>query len=214
MTKALLNLRFRFKCWFKWQKRHIYMLFLWLKGWRFGETGKHFFCAGGNLFVRKNAITAGDYVFISRNAQIFSKVKIGHFCLIAADVSIVGGDHRFDVVGVPTRFTGREETFDKLTVIEDDVWIGHGCIIMAGVRIGRGAIIAAGCVVTKDVPQYAIVGGVPAKIIKYRFTEEEQKHHSESLDKLIKSRNAQYDSYMLMKELTNCSERSLLCEEN
>ena len=60
-------------------------------------------------------------------------------------------------------------------IIEDDVWIGCNATILQGVKIGTGAIVAAGAVVTKDVPPYAIVGGVPAKIIKYRFTEEQIK---------------------------------------
>ena len=54
-------------------------------------------------------------------------------------------------------------------IVDDDVWIGYRAIIMSGVHIGQGAIVAAGAVVTKDVPPYAIVGGVPAKVIKYRF---------------------------------------------
>lgn len=57
-------------------------------------------------------------------------------------------------------------------VIDDDVWIGQNAIILSGVHIGQGAVIAAGAVITKDVPPYAIVGGVPAKIIKYRFSED------------------------------------------
>ena len=57
-------------------------------------------------------------------------------------------------------------------IIDDDVWIGYRSIILSGVHIGQGAVIAAGAVVTKDVPPYTIVGGVPAKVIKYRFTSE------------------------------------------
>lgn len=65
----------------------------------------------------------------------------------------------------------RSESFGKGNIIiDDDVWIGFGATIMSGVHIGQGAVVAAGAVVTKDIPPYAIVGGVPAKIIKYRFS--------------------------------------------
>ena len=67
----------------------------------------------------------------------------------------------------------KSEAFGKGNInIEDDVWIGYGATIMSGIHIGQGAVIAAGAVVTKDVPPYAIVGGVPARIIKYRFDTE------------------------------------------
>ncbi|HEG44170.1 MAG TPA: hypothetical protein ENH94_09000, partial [Phycisphaerales bacterium] len=117
-----------------------------------------------------------------------------------ANVAIVGGDHRFDIVGIPSRFTGRDGMKEMVTTIEDDVWIGFGSIILAGVKIGRGAIIAAGSVVTKDVPEYAIMGGVPAKLIRDRFTEEQQKEHTRSLEELLKCQDAESRSYHLMKE--------------
>ena len=67
----------------------------------------------------------------------------------------------------------RVEAFSKGNiVVEDDVWIGYGATILSGVHIGRGAVIAAGAVVTKDVDAYAIVGGIPARILRYRFPEE------------------------------------------
>ena len=72
------------------------------------------------------------------------------------------------------------ESFGKGDIIvDDDVWIGYGATIMSGVHIGQGAVVAAGAVVTKDVPPYAIVGGVPAKVIKYRF-------EPEMIDELLK----------------------------
>ena len=113
---------------------------------------------------------------------------------------LLGGDHRFDVVGVPMRFTGRDGLEELQTIIEDDVWVGHGATIMAGVKIGRGAIIAAGSVVTKDVPAYAIVGGIPAKLIRLRFNEQQQKQHNEALDKLISAKNAEIECYKLLQK--------------
>jgi acetyltransferase-like isoleucine patch superfamily enzyme len=66
---------------------------------------------------------------------------------------------------------------DQPVIIEEDVWVGAGAYILNGVKVGRGSIIAAGAVVTKDIPPYAIVGGVPAKLIRYRWTPEEIKKH-------------------------------------
>lgn len=71
---------------------------------------------------------------------------------------------------------------DLPVVIESDVWVGTNVTILNGVKVGRGAIIAAGAVVVKDVPAYAIVGGVPAKVLKYRFAEEEIMEHESILD--------------------------------
>ena len=70
---------------------------------------------------------------------------------------------------------------DLPIIIEDDVWIGTGAIILKGVRIGEGAIIASGALVNKDVPGYSIVGGVPAKVLKMRFTDEQIIEHKKAL---------------------------------
>ncbi len=198
MADKHLNL-VRFIMWLGWQKRAFVVWLARLRGARFKEIGKCFTCSLCSRF-KKNAITIGDYVFTGFNVHIDANVQIGHFVMLASNVAIVGGDHRFDIVGVPIRFTGRDRMEELLTVIEDDVWIGHGCIVIAGVRIGRGAVVAAGTVVTKDVPPYAIVGGVPAKLIRYRFTPEQQKLHNEALDRLIKSKNAEWESYLLMQK--------------
>jgi len=87
--------------------------------------------------------------------------------MFASEVVILGGDHRFNLPGIPMMCSGRPEILP--TFIEDDVWIGYRAVIMAGVTIGRGSIIAAQSVVTKDVPPYSIVGGIPAVIIGKRF---------------------------------------------
>ena len=80
----------------------------------------------------------------------------------------VAYSHAYDTREIPIIDQGY---YDAPIVVEDDVWIGFGAIILAGVTIGRGAIIGAGSVVNKDVPPYAIVGGVPAKVLKMRVTD-------------------------------------------
>lgn len=105
-----------------------------------------------------------------------SKLQIGNYCSIAQHVYfMLDVEHRVNTVSTyPYKakcLNWGDEAFSKGNIIiDDDVWIGYGATIMSGVHIGQGAVIAAGAVVTKDVPPYAIVGGVPAKLIKYRFS--------------------------------------------
>ncbi len=122
---------------------------------------------GGPCDIARDFV-AGPYCYIGRNANICPRVTFGKYVTIAHDVSIQGGDHQHRIAGIPVYFTPRPPM--PQTVIEDDVWIGHRAIIIAGVRIGRGAIVGAGAVVTKNVEPYAIVGGVPAKKIGERFS--------------------------------------------
>lgn len=117
----------------------------------------------------------GDLFVLSANKV--NKLKIGHFCSIADNVKfILNSDHPTNHISTYPFKTmilnkGPEAISKGDIVIEDDVWIGSSSMIMSGVKVGQGAIVAAGAVVTKDVPPYAIVGGVPAKVIKYRFDE-------------------------------------------
>jgi acetyltransferase-like isoleucine patch superfamily enzyme len=198
----VLPLKFRFLIWFRWKKRAAFMWWLRWRGCRFKRAGKGCFCPGGEFYFKPNSVSLGDYVFINRNPFFSANVEIGHFVQFAANVAIVGGDHQIDIVGIPMRFTSQSGIEERLTTIEDDAWIGHGAIIMAGTRIGRGAIIAAGSVVTKDVPRYAIAGGVPAKVIRYRFTEEQQKEHDRALDQLIRSENAELEALRKLVKAT------------
>ena len=116
--------------------------------------------------------TYGDlYVHIS---NYNNHLKIGNYCSIAENVCFVlSSDHPLNRVSTfPFKTTILRIPNDGLSkgdiIVDDDVWIGYGATIMSGVHIGQGAVVAAGAVVTKDVPPYAIVGGVPAKVIKYR----------------------------------------------
>lgn len=116
-------------------------------------------------------LIAREFSYIGPACIVGAKVELGAYAMLGPRVSIVGGDHVFDVPGTPVIFSGRPEL--KPTVIESDAWIGCGAILLAGVRIGRGAIVAAGAVVTKDVPPYEIHGGVPARRLRDRFPNEE-----------------------------------------
>lgn len=110
---------------------------------------------------------AREFSYVGPECIVGPKVELGAYAMLGPRVSVVGADHVFNQPGVPIIFSGRPEL--KPTVIEADAWIGCGSVLMAGVRIGRGAIVAAGAVVTKDVPPYEIVGGVPARKISDRF---------------------------------------------
>ena len=127
----------------------------------------------------------GDCTYVANNTKILN-ANIGKYCSIACDVLIGLGKHPVNnfVSTHPIFFstlkqaqitfakTSHYNEFDTIN-IGNDVWIGARAIIVDGISVGDGAIIGAGAVVTRNVPAYAIVGGVPAKIIKYRFTEKE-----------------------------------------
>ncbi len=123
------------------------------------------FYQGVRLEVGRNALLRiGNGTYLNRNTVVVvqEKVEIGRDCRIAWDVVIMDSDlHPID---------GRTME-NKPVIIEDNVWIGCRCIILKGVRIGKGAIIAAGSVVTKNVPPDSIAAGVPARILSKRSTE-------------------------------------------
>lgn len=118
-----------------------------------------------------SGVIVGKYAYIGEGAEITSQVEIGDYSMLATAVSIVGGDHNFDLPGVPIVYSGRP--IQHKTFIGKDVWIGHRAVVMSGVNIGDGAIVAAGSVVTKDIPSFTIYGGVPAKFMRRRFLEVE-----------------------------------------
>lgn len=149
---------------------------------------------GGNYIGKKNTLVNTEFGYISYmgDNNCFVNTKIGRFCSIGSNIQVVAATHPTDTfVSTHPAFFSTEKyhkfsyvsstKFDEILKVDDkytvvignDVWIGNNVIIKGGITIGDGAIIAMGAVVTKDVPPYSIVGGVPAKIIKYRFNKDE-----------------------------------------
>ncbi len=115
-------------------------------------------------------IIIGEHCLINHNNVLqagkgVGKILIGNYVHTGANVMMFAYNHGFYTRDIPSK---EQDYFDATITIDDDVWIGAGAVILPGVHICKGVIVAAGAVVNKDVPEYAIVGGVPAKILKYR----------------------------------------------
>lgn len=120
------------------------------------------------VVIGSNTMIGRD-VIISSNRSGESRVLIGDNVMIAHRTLIIGGNHEFSKKGIPMNQQGEGKQGDIL--IEDDVWIGAGCIILSGSHIESGSIIAAGSVVRGFIPKESIAGGSPARVIKSRFNE-------------------------------------------
>lgn len=154
---------------------------------KMGSCGERvFFSPFNSVFYYENMFVGND-VHIAYHADMVatrSKIIIGDHVVFGPNVCVRGGDHRTDIVG---RFIDNVSDDlklpenDKDVIFEGDNWIGMNSIILKGVTIGRGCIVAAGAVVNISMPPYSIVGGVPARVLKMRFTEEEIKEHERLL---------------------------------
>ena len=143
------------------------------------EVGNNVYMLGGNI----SSANIGNRTYFNENIQAKNFV-IGNYCSVGSDVTIGVSLHPIDLISTHPCFYSNNKGFEtfadkmyfkeetKLITIGNDVWLGSKATIMPGVTINDGAIVAYGSLVTKDVPPFAIVAGVPAKIIKYRFNDD------------------------------------------
>lgn len=146
-----------------------------------GQTAFRRFCGklmlqncGRQVNIEKGAIfsskvSLGDYSGIGVNAKIYGTCNIGKYVMMGEDVTIITRNHQYSRTDIPMMHQGFGD--EKTVEIEDDCWIGDRVIILPGVHIGRGCVIGAGSVVTKDLSEYSIVAGVPARVIRNRKNE-------------------------------------------
>lgn len=147
------------------------------------KLNSHNYTEMGSRMYNFKRVSVGNGTYGTINVIQFDNnsngnLKIGNYCSIASDVSfVIDGEHNYKFISTypfRQRYLGGKDVSESKgdIVIGDDVWIGYRATILSGVTIGQGAIIAAGAVVVSDVPPYAIVGGVPAKVISKRFEDD------------------------------------------
>ena len=151
----------------------------------FGACGKGVIFNPFDLFSY-STIRIGNDVYIGSGAVFIaskSSIEIGDKVMFGPGVTIMGGDHNVNVVG-KWMFDVKEKVpgNDLPVKIESDVWVGARAIILKGVTVGMGSVIAAGSVVTRSVPRNSIVAGVPARVIRQRFSDEDLLRHLQLLE--------------------------------
>lgn len=132
---------------------------------------------GDYAFIYESVL--GAYTSIGRNSVVRNAI-LGRFCSVSWGVTIGATPHRYDLPSTHAfhyiksfGFVDKDTRISLPTKVGNDVWVGANAVIMPGLIVGDGAVIGAGAVVTKDVPPYVIVAGVPARVIKFRFSDEE-----------------------------------------
>ena len=129
------------------------------------KCGKNVNIEHNAFFASGNGIEIGNNSGLGLNCRVAGPLSVGDDVMMAPNVTIVTQNHEVESTEIPMRL---QTAHKKKVTIGNDVWIGTNVVIMPGITIGNGCIIGAGAVVTKDVPDYAVVGGIPAKIIKFR----------------------------------------------
>jgi acetyltransferase-like isoleucine patch superfamily enzyme len=151
--------------------------------------GKNVHIGLGSIISATRRLTIADDVHIGKYCTIACDGTIGRWTAIANNVGIIGrSDHNHRQVGTPIRWAThveeRKQIPEDVVEVQEDVWIGFGAIILSGVTVGRGSVVAAGAVVTLDVRPYTIVSGNPAKVVWSRFTKAEIAAHEAALTEL------------------------------
>lgn len=148
----------------------------------FKSHGKNVYIGKGCFFTYKN-ISIGNNVQIGHRCIFQSThglISIGNHVMFGPEVHIHGGNHITNIVGKYMDEIEKKSN-DGVVVVEDDVWIGAKAIVLENVTIGKGSVVGAGAVVTKNVPPYSIVVGNPAMVVKKRFTKEQAEIHENKL---------------------------------
>lgn len=145
-----------------------------------GKCGRRVRFSKGRFYGIQN-IEIGSNVSLGEGFRLFAtraKIIIGDDVMFGPGVTVVTGDHRTDILDRPMITVSDSDKLpenDRDVVFEGDNWVGANAIILKGVTVGQGAVISAGAVVTRNVPPYAIVGGVPAKVIRMRGEKHKEK---------------------------------------
>jgi acetyltransferase-like isoleucine patch superfamily enzyme len=148
---------------------------------QFASCGKNVVFFPTKSFFFYKTIKIGNDVYIGPGATFSASksfIQIGSKVMFGPNVTIMGGDHNTSVIGAYMYDVNEKLPENDLPVtIKDDVWIGADAIILKGVTIGQGSIVAAGSLVIADVSEYSVAGGVPAKILRKRFNDNQMKDH-------------------------------------
>ena len=151
------------------------------------KWGKSSYVAYPHIIRGGNNIELGEHVSVGPGATLFStgaKLVFRNHIIAGPNLTAISGDHKY-VVGEyidVVKASEKESYYDQDIIVEEDVWIGANVILLKGVTIGRSSIVAAGSVVTKNVPPFSIVGGVPAKVIKKKWEDQDIQKHISFLD--------------------------------
>lgn len=167
ISKKILYVGYKLTASWLPQSRHFPPAKLLRRAWAKGIAAS----VGSNVNIEPHAsftpdLRVGDNSGIGLRCELNGPVSIGNDVLMGPETIVYTQNHKSSDPNLPIRLQGYEPAEE--VAIEDDVWIGRRVMIMPGVRIGKGSVIAAGAVVTKDVPPYSVVGGIPAKILKSR----------------------------------------------